>query len=77
MFNFSSIVLFVGIGLLALGSASGIALFSRALKSTPAPAGNETNVGTLWGLFLLGLTMGLALIYFALRAQAAAAGIGN
>ena len=72
MFNFSSIVLFVGVGLLALGGASSIALFSRALK--PASSAAETNVGTLWGLFLLGLTMGLTLIYFALRSQAAMLG---
>jgi hypothetical protein len=70
--SFSIVVLFVGAGLLILGGASGVALFSRALKTTPMPAGNETNVGTLWGLFLLGLTMGLTLIYFALRAQQAA-----
>ena len=72
MFSFSSVVLLVGVGLLALGGASAIALFSRALKSTPT-TGNETNVGTLWGLFLLGLVMGLVLIYFALRAQSSTA----
>jgi hypothetical protein len=28
--------------------------------------GDETNVGTLWGLFLLGLSAGLALLWWAL-----------
>ncbi|MES2208359.1 MAG: hypothetical protein V4525_16375 [Pseudomonadota bacterium] len=66
LFSFWHIVLLVGIGLLILGGASAYALFARSLKSTPAPTtGSDTNVGTLWGLFVLGLTLGLILIYWA------------
>jgi hypothetical protein len=65
MSAFNIIVLIVGIGLLLLGAASASALFVRALKLTDK-FGDETNVGTLWGLFLLGLTAGLLLIWWAL-----------
>jgi hypothetical protein len=71
MFNFSSIVLIVGVGLLLLGGASSIALFSRALKPAPTTPGSETQLGTLWGLFLLGISLGLVLVFFALRAKSA------
>ncbi len=63
---FEVIVLIVGFGLLVLGSSSGYALFNRALK-TPDQFGDESNVGTLWGLFILGLSLGLLLIWWALR----------
>jgi hypothetical protein len=62
---FSIVVLVVGFGLLLLGSASGYALFARALK-IPDKFGDEANVGTLWGLFILGLAAGLLLIWWAL-----------
>jgi len=65
MTAFNIIVLIVGIGLLLLGAVSATALFVRALKLSDK-FGDETNVGTLWGLFLLGLTAGLLLIWLAL-----------
>lgn len=65
MTTFEIIVLIVGAGLLLLGSLSGYALFARALKLSDK-FGDETNVGTLWGLFILGLSAGLLLIWWAL-----------
>lgn len=62
---FEIIVLIVGGGLLLLGGFSGYALFARALKISDK-FGDETNVGTLWGLFILGLSAGLLLIWWAL-----------
>jgi len=62
---FSYVVLVVGCGLLLLGSVSGYALFARALKISDK-FGDETNVGTLWGLFLLGLSAGLLLVWWSL-----------
>lgn len=62
---FSIIILTVGFGLLILGFFSGYALFSRALKLSDK-FGDETNVGTLWGLFVFGLSIGLVLIWWAL-----------
>jgi len=57
----SMVLNIVGIGLLVLGGASGIALFVGAI-------GREGNLArgpgatTLWGLFLIGLVAGLMLI---------------
>lgn len=65
MSAFEIIVLIVGSGLLLLGGFSGYALFARALKISDK-FGDETNVGTLWGLFMLGLSAGLLLIWWAL-----------
>lgn len=65
MTSFDIIVLAVGAGLLLLGAISGCALFVRALKISDR-FGDETNVGTLWGLFMLGLSAGLLLIWWAL-----------
>lgn len=65
MTAFSIIILIVGFGLLFLGAISGYALFSRALKLSDK-FGDETNIGTLWGLFIMGLCMGLALIWWGL-----------
>jgi hypothetical protein len=62
---FHIVVLVVGVGLLLLGAASGYALFARALKLSDS-YGDETNVGTLWGLFLLGISAGLLLVWWAL-----------
>lgn len=62
---FEIIVLIVGAGLLLLGGFSGYALFARALKISDK-FGDETNVGTLWGLFILGLSAGLLLTWWAL-----------
>lgn len=65
MTAFEIVVLIVGVALLILGGVSGYALFARALKISDK-FGDETNVGTLWGLFLLGLSAGLALLWWAL-----------
>lgn len=65
MSAFSIVVLIVGGGLLLLGAFSGYALFTRALKVSDK-FGDETNVGTLWGLFILGLSAGLLLTWWAL-----------
>lgn len=62
---FSSIVLAVGIGLLLLGGSSGYILLKRAM-TTSEKMGDEANIGTLWGLFMLGVSAGLLLIWFAL-----------
>ena len=65
MTAFEIIVAIVGAGLLALGGVSGVALFRRALIQGDR-MGDETNVGTLWGLFTMGVTIGLLLLYWAL-----------
>jgi hypothetical protein len=65
MSTFHIILLVVGAGLLLLGGFSAYALFARALKISDH-FGDETNVGTLWGLFLLGVPAGLLLIWWAL-----------
>jgi hypothetical protein len=65
MSTFDIVVLCLGGGLLLLGAVSGMALFARALKLSDR-VGDETNVGTLWGLFLLGIIAGLILIRWAL-----------
>jgi hypothetical protein len=65
MAAFDIVVLIVGVALLLLGGISGYALFARAVKISDK-FGDETNVGTLWGLFLLGLSAGLALLWWAL-----------
>jgi hypothetical protein len=51
----------VGIGLLLLGGASGIALFVRAIGKNDSLA-QGPGMTTLWGLFLIGLLAGLMLI---------------
>lgn len=65
MSTFNIILLVVGFLLLLLGAFSGYALFVRALKITDQ-YGDETNVGSLWALFVLGLSAGLLLIWAAL-----------
>jgi hypothetical protein len=65
MKTFDIILLVVGSMLSLLGGASGVALLLRALR-TGSNIGDETNVGTLWGLFVVGLTFGLYLIWWAL-----------
>ncbi len=51
----------VGIGLLLLGGASGIALFVRAVigkeKISEGPG-----MGTLWGLFVTGILAGIVIL---------------
>lgn len=65
MTAFETILVAVGAGLLLLGSISAFALFARALKISDR-FGDETNVGTLWGLFLLGVSAGLWLMWWGL-----------
>lgn len=65
MSAFEIIVLIVGFGMLLLGAVSGYALFARAVKISDR-FGDETNVGTLWGLFILGVPAGLLLIWWSL-----------
>lgn len=62
---FAIIVLTVGAGLLLLGCFSAYALFSRAVRASERSA-DDANMATLWGLFMLGTTSGLALIWLAL-----------
>jgi hypothetical protein len=65
MSSFDVVVLLVGSGLLVLGGVSAYSLFARALRISDK-FGDETNVGTLWGLFLLCLPAGLLLIWWPL-----------
>ena len=65
MSAFSIILLIVGISLLVLGSVSGYALFSRSIAQN-RKANDETNIGTLWGLFIIGVWVGLIFIWWAL-----------
>lgn len=65
MLTFNFILSLVGGGMLLLGTISGFALFIRALKISDK-FGDETNVGSLWGLFLLGISSGLFILWFAL-----------
>jgi hypothetical protein len=51
----------VGIGLLILGGAAGVALFVRAMAKNENMA-QGPGMTTLWGLFLIGLVAGLMLI---------------
>ena len=62
---FDIILLTAGFGLLFLGACSGYALLSRALK-LPDRLGDETNIATLWALFVLGISSGLLLTWLAL-----------
>jgi hypothetical protein len=65
MNTFKIILLIVGSGLLLLGSVSGIALFKNALKP-PERIGADIGLGTLWSLFIIGLSFGLLLVWWAL-----------
>lgn len=56
-----AVLYWVGIGLLLLGGASGIALFIRAIGRNDNLA-QGPGMTTLWGLFLIGLLAGLMLI---------------
>lgn len=58
---FNTILNLVGIGLVLLSGASGIALFLRAIGSNESQA-QGPGMTTLWGLFLIGLITGLLLI---------------
>ncbi len=62
---FEYILLFVGIILLFLALISGVSLFKKAIKDTENEENNR-NFGTLWLLFLIGIVVGLSLIWLAL-----------
>lgn len=57
----SMVLNMVGIGLLLLAGASGIALFVRAVSKSDKYA-QGIGLSTLWGLFLIGLMAGLMLV---------------
>jgi hypothetical protein len=61
MTAFKIITLVIGIGLLLLGSVSGIA----SIKP-PERVGADIGLGTLWSLFITGLSFGLLLAWWAL-----------
>jgi hypothetical protein len=61
MIKTDTILNIVGIGLLILGGASGVALFMRALTKNENLQ-HGPGVTTLWGLFLIGILAGLMLI---------------
>ena len=61
MTPFSYVVLFVGACLLLLGGFSGYALLRSALNNA-GRFSEEPNTQTLWGLFVLGVSLGLVLI---------------
>lgn len=65
MTAFQYVVLIVGACLLLLGGFSGYALLRSALNSS-GKFDAETNTPTLWGLFILGLFLGLVLIGWSL-----------
>ncbi len=50
----------LGIVLLSLAAASGVALFAKAVTGTSRIP--EKGVSTLWGLFIIGLAVGIAII---------------
>lgn len=59
--SIATVLYIVGIGMLLLGGASGVALFLRAIGRNDTLA-QGPGVTTLWGLFLIGLVGGLMLI---------------
>ena len=50
----------VGLGMLLLGALSGGALFIRAVSSNKGTP--DSSAGTLWGLFIIGLIVGIIII---------------
>ena len=50
----------LGIVLLSLGAASGVALFAKAVTGPSRIP--EKGVSTLWGLFIIGLAVGIVII---------------
>lgn len=65
MSTFKIIILIIAIFLLLIGFLSGIALFKNALKA-PERIGQEIGFGTLWSLFITGLSFGILLSWWAL-----------
>jgi hypothetical protein len=62
---FDIIILVVGFCLLLLAVSSGYSLFKNALR-IPTGIGQVPDSTTLWGLFLLGLSLGLLLMWWGL-----------
>ncbi len=67
MSAFAIIVLVVGAGLLLLGTAAACALYSSSV-SHKGQQDNEVQHASLWGLFILGISAGLLMIWLALPA---------
>ena len=59
--EFNTILNLVGIGLVLLSGASGVALFLRSITGNGSQA-QGPGMTTLWGMFLIGLITGLLLI---------------
>lgn len=59
--NKYELIYIVGIGLLILGGVSGIALFFRA-ASGKEKSSEGLGMGTLWGLFIIGILAGIIII---------------
>lgn len=55
------VIFFLGIGLLILSGGSAVALFLKAIGSKDSSR-EQLGRGTLWGLFTVGLLMGLFLL---------------
>lgn len=66
MSTFESILLFVGVVLLALALFSGMALFKKAAQNSSIED-NSGNMGTLWLLLVVGILGGLSFIWFGLN----------
>ncbi|GAH03622.1 unnamed protein product [marine sediment metagenome] len=52
---------FIGIGLLVLGGISGFSLFIRAVVGKEKFS-EGWGIGTLWGLFIIGLVAGITIL---------------
>ena len=61
---FAYISLGVGSFLLFLGVISGVAIFLRSLKKQVE--NQDMNTASLWSMFLLGISAGMVVIWFAL-----------
>ena len=62
---FDIILLVIGIALLFLGGFSGYSILTRSLRVSDK-FGDETNIGSLWALFLIGISVGLFFIWLGL-----------
>lgn len=63
--TFSEIILVIGFTLLFISAISVCALLVIAIKK-PEENSDDINIGTLWGLFLFGLSMGMLLLWISL-----------
>ncbi len=62
---FGIIVLIISLGLIIISISSGITLFLKALKNNFLP-NEDVQINTLWGLFIIGLLIGIPLLWLAL-----------